>query len=70
MKNLRNFIIDARLMKNYMQDGLYYFHCQPLMQKKPPVFAECKPRFYKPQCLKCLLQAGRALYDYRAGKGG
>lgn len=67
-RELRNFILDAKLLKKYMGDGLYYFHCQPLMSKQPAIFSECKPKFYKPRCLKCLLQAGKALYDYRFNK--
>lgn len=59
----KEFAYEFKLLKRYFEQGLYYFYCQPLMKKGE--FVECRPRWYRTCCLRCLLKAAKELYIYR-----
>jgi len=59
----RAIIIESKIMVSSFRDGMYFFFCQPKMQQGEIV--ECKFRWHRPACLRCLFRAGLALYDYR-----
>jgi len=61
---MRRAIVESKQLVSSFRDGLYFFFCQPLMQQGK--IEECKFRWHRPACLKCLFHAGKALYyDYR-----
>jgi len=64
MSKLRNTLIDLRQLCRGFE--LYYFYCQPLLAKGE--FVECRPKFYRPACLKCLIVASKALWAHNHQK--